>query len=407
MAAVTARLPLRSVDSILATTDVHSALEEPSSLLTHLHSVRPTTLVADCGDFFEGSGLYHLGGGEIERRLLIQLYDVLAPGNHGWHHHLEPDLRPLTVCANVTDAAGDLVFRPVHWAQIGGQLVAITAVLGEQAFTCLPAQHRAGLRFVSPAHALNALSATHRADAWVVLSHSGYKHDIELARACPHLDVIFAGHCHSDHYGPTTVGATLVVKGYEQAAGYATAKPSGPGWHAAAHRFAPASGVPAPLQAITRQIDELRERLREPLGVLAPRFRRRPLDLDRLLSEAATYLLQRSAAEAVVLNRTSLRTVDLRDYLTRGSLLQIEPFGNRLTRVSLPEKAHDQPQKLVEDLATWMGPIITAPDPLPTRLRHVLTTGYVATTFLDDSGTTPDGEPLADIIRHVLRTNRP
>ncbi|MFG2077004.1 metallophosphoesterase [Nonomuraea maritima] len=398
--------PVRSVQAILATTDVHSALDDPAPLLSHLHRARPTTLVVDCGDFFEGSGLYQLGGGTIERRILTQLYDVLAPGNHGWHHHLEPDLRPLTVCANVTDQTGQPLFRPVHWAQVGGQLVAVTAVLGEQAFTCLPAQHRAGLRFISPTHALNALAANHRADAWVLLSHSGYEHDTELARACPHLNVIFAGHCHSDHYEPTTVGTTLVAKGYELGAGYAVATPNGTGWHAGVHSFTAAAGVPASLQDLVRDIEATRERLHEPLGVLAPRFRNRPLNLPRLLQDVAAYLLASNPVDAVVLNQTSLRTVRMRQYLTVGELMGIEPFANRLTTVNLPDRFNHRPEELVADLTRWMGPIITAPDPLPSRVHRVLTTGYVAAAFLD--ATEPaTGRPFADVIRHVLRTNRP
>ncbi|MEV6154893.1 metallophosphoesterase [Nonomuraea sp. NPDC052129] len=410
MAKVTAeaRLPVRPVKAILATTDVHSSLGDPLPMLSHLHKARPNTLVADCGDFFEGSGYYRLGGGALERRLLTRLYDVLAPGNHGWHHHLEPDLRPLTVCANVTDDAGAPLFRPLHWAEIGGQLVAVTAVLGEQAFACLPARDRAGLHFIEPARALHALAEAHRADAWIVLSHAGYQHDLALAQESPHLDVIFAGHCHSDHYGPTVVGATQVVKGYELAAGYATATPQGSGWHATVHRFAPANHVPLPLplQALVQEIDHIRRRLQEPLAVLAPRFRNRPLDLPRLLSEVAAYLRHRACAEAVVLNQTSLRTLYLREYLTVGTLLGIEPFANQLTTVNLPDQFVDRPQELVAGLARWMGPIITAPDPLPARLRQVVTTQYVAMSFLDTANP-PDGEPLADIVRHVLRTSRP
>lgn len=394
------------MEAVLATTDVHSALDNPAPMLAHLHQARKRYLIADCGDWFEGSGYYRLGGGAIERRLLTQLYDVLAPGNHGWHHHLEPDLRPLTVCANVTDEAGKLIFRPLHWAQIGGQLVAVAAVLGEQAFTCLPAEHRAGLRFVPPAHALHLLADTHQADAWILLSHAGYEHDLALARECPHLNVIFAGHCHSDHHEPTVVGNTLVVKGHELAAGYAAARPSGARWHASVHRFAPAGNVPAPLQPIVHEIDQMRCRLDEPLGALAPRFRRRPLDLARLLSETTAYLLRRTLVDAVLLNQTSLRSAQLRDYLTVGTMLEIEPFANQLTTIDLPDRYVDHPRQLVSDLAKWMGPIITAPDPLPECPRQIVTTGYVARTFLD-APDPPDGRPLADVLRHLLRTNRP
>ncbi|MEU4511801.1 metallophosphoesterase [Nonomuraea wenchangensis] len=394
------------MQAILATTDVHSALDGPAPLLSHLHRARSTTLVVDCGDFFEGSGYYRLAGGALERQVLTRLYDVLAPGNHGWHHHLDPELRALTVCANVTDQAGRLVFPPLRSAEVDGRHVAVTAVLGEQAFACLPADSRSGLAFVPPDQALRALADRHQVDAWIVLSHSGYEHDLQLAAACPHLDVIFAGHCHSDHYGPTTVGTTVVVKGHELAAGYAVATPGGSGWHASVHSFPPSCDVPAPLRDLVLAIDQTRSRLHEPLGVLAPRYRHRPLDRPHLLREVADYLLRSSTAEAVVLNETSVRTTHLRNYLTVGTLLDIEPFANRLTTTTLPRAFADRPRELVTELTRWMGPVITAPDPLPGRLRQVLTTGYVAAAFLD--ATDPaHGRPFADVIRHVLRTNRP
>lgn len=39
----------RSLRQILATTDVHSTLGNAASFLTHLHHLRPTSLVVDCG----------------------------------------------------------------------------------------------------------------------------------------------------------------------------------------------------------------------------------------------------------------------------------------------------------------------------------------------------------------------
>lgn len=69
----------RNLRQIVATTDVHSAFDNAAPFLTHLHSLRPTSLIVDCGDFFEGSGYYRLARGTIERGILLRLYDVLAP----------------------------------------------------------------------------------------------------------------------------------------------------------------------------------------------------------------------------------------------------------------------------------------------------------------------------------------
>ncbi|MGH1556317.1 metallophosphoesterase [Streptomyces sp. L7] len=80
----------RRLRKIIATTDVHSAFDAATPMLTHLHTARAGSLIVDCGDFFEGSGYYRFGKGKIEREILTSLYDLLAPGNHGWPHYFEP-----------------------------------------------------------------------------------------------------------------------------------------------------------------------------------------------------------------------------------------------------------------------------------------------------------------------------
>lgn len=79
-----ARSERRCLRRIVATTDVHSALDHVPLLASHLHALRGGALIADCGDFFEGTGYYVLGGGRVETALLTALYDVAALGNHGY-----------------------------------------------------------------------------------------------------------------------------------------------------------------------------------------------------------------------------------------------------------------------------------------------------------------------------------
>lgn len=219
----------RSLRQIMATTDVHSALGADGPLLGHLHQARTDSLLVDCGDFFEGTGYYRLGRGALERDILLALYDVIAPGNHGWPHYFEPSLHQRTVCANVVeDSTGNALFRRLRIVDIAGRRTAVTAVIGLQAFNSIPAGQRSGHRFTDPVHALRELMLAHHheVDSWVLLSHSGFEQDLQLAEACPFLDVVFAGHCHSEHTGPERVGSTVVLKGQELAVGYAVAERS-------------------------------------------------------------------------------------------------------------------------------------------------------------------------------------
>ncbi|MCF3122719.1 metallophosphoesterase [Streptomyces arenae] len=377
----------RTLRQIVATTDVHSSLDHAAPFLTHLHVLRPTSLVVDCGDFFEGSGYYRLAHGAIERKILLKLYDVLAPGNHGWPHHFEPDLNRLTVCANAVHAhTGDTLFRRVRIVEIDGQRVGVTAVVGRQAFHSIPVGQRAEHRVTDPVQALRELILAHHheVDSWILLSHSGFDEDLKLAAACPFLDVIFAGHCHSDQSGPARVGDTLIVKGRELADGYAVATPIGPGWGAGTTRFPdrnPAA-VPAELSEAIKEIGRVGKELASGLGPVARAYSHQIPARRGLLLDLATRLRSGLGVDAVILNHTALRPVPLGDILTLGDLLAIEPFGNQLVHARIPEHFRQDVHGLLASLTEQAGPLVTSPDPLPDGITTVLTTDYLADNYL-------------------------
>ncbi|WP_210593648.1 metallophosphoesterase [Streptomyces sp. GESEQ-35] len=393
----------RQLRQIVATTDVHSAFDAAAPMLAYLHAAKPESLIVDCGDFFEGSGFYRLGKGHIELAVLTTMYDVLAPGNHGWSHYFEPQLHRMTVCANTTDASGSPLFDRLRVQEIGWRRVGITAVMAPQAFNAIPADQRAGHRVIDPTQALREvmLEHHHRVDAWMVLSHSGFEEDLKLAAACPFVDVIFAGHCHSDSLGPVPVGDTLVVKGRELGVGYAAAEPVGSGWAARTCVFPNATAVPSELTALREEISTIQQQLSSPLGMVHGAYRNNPLNRRRLLEEIADRLHTGLGADAVVLNETALRTVQLGTVLTLGDLLAIEPFDNQLVHAFLPEE-HDQTQdQLLGHLTQLVGPLVVAPDPLPAEIRTVLTTDYLANTFFGGR-THQAGMRLGQAAHHVL-----
>ncbi|CAN3985046.1 metallophosphoesterase [Kitasatospora purpeofusca] len=395
----------REVTAIAATTDVHSAFDNANPMLSGLHEARARALVVDCGDYFEGSGFYRLGRGAIERQVLTSMYDVIAPGNHGWQHYLEPDIRALTVCANVVDQQGIPVFRPLHRTAVGGLNVLVTAVIGEQAFATVPPSHRTGQRATDPVGALRDLLLRHhhKTDAWVLLSHSGFEADLRIAEECPFLDVIFAGHCHSDQYGPAQVGRTVVVKGHELGAGYAWAEPASTGWTAHAARFTDTPTAPAALAPITDMIDSWRRQLTVPLRPVLPRWQNSTPCRATVLQLVAEHLQDRLRVP-VLLNETALRSTKLGTTLRVGDLLTIEPFGNQLVHAKIPHRYIDRPGGLIAHLTRHCGPITTAPHPLPAGATHVLTTDYLATTFLDRYAQDA-GLGLGESVHRILTTD--
>ncbi|MEU5978696.1 metallophosphoesterase [Streptomyces sp. NPDC047315] len=398
----------RQFRKIVATTDVHSAFGSAAPILAHLHAARSDSLIVDCGDFFEGSGFYRLGKGRIERAALTSLYDVLAPGNHGWPHYFEPQLHQMTVCANATDGSGAPLFDRLRVLDIGGRRVAVTALIGPQAFNAIPSTQRVGHRVGDPVQALRTvmLEHHHRVDAWMVLSHSGFEEDLKLAESCPFADVVFAGHCHSDVLGPARVGDTLVVKGRELGAGYAVAEPVDGGWAARSCLFPDVTEVPRDLAALLDEISSIDQQLRGSVGTLSEPYRNTSLDRRRLLEEIAGRLHTGLGADAVVLNETALRTVRLGTALSLGDLLAIEPFGNQLVHAFLPEGNAQGHDELLSRLAEDVGPLVVAPAPLPPAIRTVLTTDYLADSFLGGR-THQAGIRLGQAVHHVLTSPPP
>jgi 5'-nucleotidase / UDP-sugar diphosphatase len=395
----------RPLRRIMATTDVHSALNQAAAMLTHLHTARADSLIVDCGDFFEGSGFYHLGKGQVEHEILTGLYDLLAPGNHGWPHYFEPGLHEMTVCANVAEGNGKPLFSRTRIKLIGGRRVGVTAVIAPHAFYAIPAHQRAGHHVADPAQALREvmLEHHHRAEAWIVLSHSGFDEDLKLATTWPFADVIFSGHCHSDAYGPVRIGDTVVVKGRELGLGYATAEPVGSGWAAQVCTFPDAAVVPEGLVVLHEKIAFVARRLTSPIGIVNEPYRNKPLDRHHLLTEIVGRLHSGLGADAVILNETALRPIPLGDVLTLGDLLAIEPFDNQLVHVSLPYEHAQGHDKLLDHLTKRVGPLVSVPPPALSAIRSVLTTDYLADSHL--GGRTHHADlRLGQAVRHVLAT---
>lgn len=282
-------------------------------------------------------------------------------------------------------------------------------MIGRQAFHSIPAAQRVGQCVTDPLQSLReVILAHHEVDSWVLLSHSGFDEDRKLAAACPFLDVVFAGHCHSDQYGPVRVDGTLVAKGRELADGYAIATPVGTGWGAGSTTFpnrAP-SRFPMELADLCSLIENVKQQLAAVLGPISPAYRHQPLDRRSLLVELTARLRTALGADAVILNETALRAVPLCDTLTQGDLLSIEPFANQLVHAHVPEPARSGLRGLLSGLTAQTGPLVTAPDPLPDAITTVLTTDYLADTYL--GGRTYEvGLRLDQAVQHVLIITAP
>ncbi|WP_435797922.1 bifunctional metallophosphatase/5'-nucleotidase [Streptomyces klenkii] len=308
----------------------------------------------------------------------------------------------MTVCANaVDDSSRQRLFCRVRIFRIGGRRVAVTGCHRPRRLRRHPRPQRRGHRLTDPVRAV-LLAHHHEADTWVLLSHSGFANDLALTAECPFLDVIFAGHCHSDHYAPELVGDTLVVKGGKLGAGYALAEPVGVGW--AAHTCSlPTDHAtwPTHLAPVARQAAALREKLSAPLGLTAESYRHTMPDRHQLLADIAARLRCGLGVDAVILNDTTLGPHPAGMVLTFGDLLVIEPFANHITHAPVPDAHRYAPAGLLAYLTGRVERLVTAPDPLPVGLVSVLTTDCLAKNFLGVR-THPAGMSFSQAVRHAL-----
>ncbi|MFI5743848.1 bifunctional metallophosphatase/5'-nucleotidase [Streptomyces anulatus] len=363
--------------AIIATTDFHSALHRAPDLLATLHRARPTSLIVDSGDFFEGP-YYPVTRGAVEGRILTELYDVIAPGNHGWSHYTRytGHLRDLTVCANVIDrSTGTSFFRPLHLAEISGRTVAVTAIIGPNAFASIAPDLRVGQRVTDPALALHQLYDQHHqeVDAWVLLSHQGYRLDQDLAGRCPFLNLVFSGHCHSADTGPEDVGTTKLLKASEFGRGVATARPHPNGWTAAVE---PTTSLPLPaeLDWVTGAIGKAETSLDEVVGRPSNHWKNRAFSPEELLCHVAARL-RRQTGLGVILNTSTITPRRLGNVLTRRELIELVPYDNRLLSTSASATARNHSGSA----------LITSGDLLvidfPKHRVQLLTTDYLAQRY--------------------------
>ncbi|MFI2415092.1 bifunctional metallophosphatase/5'-nucleotidase [Streptomyces sp. NPDC018947] len=279
----------------------------------------------------------------------------MPPGNHGWPHYTGR-LHDLTVCANVIDpSTGTSFFRPLHLAELSGRALAITAVIGPDAFASIAPDLRAGQRVTDPARALHQLHDQHHqdVDAWVLLSHHGYRRDPDLAGRCPFLDLVFSGYCHSADTGPEEIGTTTLVKAPEFGRGIATARLHPGGWTTAVEPTA-SLPFPAELDWATEAIGEAEKSLDEVVGQPSSHWKNRTFSPEELLRRVAARL-RRQTGLGVILNTNAITPRPLGDVLTRRELIEPVPYDNRPLHTGPSATAHSRP---VQDLFEGGGSLV-------------------------------------------------
>ena len=203
-----------------------------ASLVKQVRAERPgRTLLLDGGDTLQGSATSLWTDAEDMVQAINQLgVDVMCPH---WEFTFGIDrvkqifgdkerggsFKGDFIAQNVVDTSwgppGEPVFKPYVVREVGGVRLGIVG----QAFPYVPISHPRkfvpdlsfGIRDQQMQVHVDALRASERVDAVLVLSHNGVAVDLKMAERVRGIDVILGGHTHDGIPRPIKVGKTLVI----------------------------------------------------------------------------------------------------------------------------------------------------------------------------------------------------
>jgi 5'-nucleotidase / UDP-sugar diphosphatase len=319
---------------IAFTNDLHSHVLEAAGLFAALLREREAgALVVDAGDFFEGAPFYELFGGAPEQEIAERVYDVMAPGNHGFGHYVSVR-GPRVLNANVV-RDGKALFSTHHIVRLGGLRVALVGILSLEAFSAVERDLRAGCEAREPADVLRDLVPALRAqaDAVVLVSHGGIEHDRELCRRIPPVDAVIAAHCHTASY-QERVGTTVICKAPELGAGMGILELDRVGGAHFEIRRSPRGGGDA-LDFLKDFEVRYHEVMDDEVVRGDERLTRIVPDRRAVTRALARWCTRSCRCDGAVLNLTGFRDGFRSHRVTREDVYRVAPFDNRLVRIRI------------------------------------------------------------------------
>jgi len=342
------------------------------ALIQSIRASQSCVLLLDGGDIFQGTPFYSFfkGKADIEAYSLCG-YDATTLGNHdlddGLLNYIEQYKNapfPL-LCANVVRAAdGTTVFTPYRMIERNGLHIGLIGVIGSSAWDVIALSNRKGMNLIDPVDAVASAVAClrPRSDLIVLLSHSGYEQDLELARLVPGIDVIVGGHTNTFVEKPTVVRhepvivppasgkglGTIVVQAFKWGVFLGrldlTLRKGGPTLHADGGLIPITASISVPLDSPMSRLVEsydmlIRAQTTQIIGqssaeFLYPESRKHleSLPLGTLISKS---LIEFTGADMAIINSGSIREILPEGPITMGRVFSILPFDNTVVTLSM------------------------------------------------------------------------
>jgi len=422
------------------------------------------TLVLDAGDTFHGTTLINLSRGANMAMLMnLSGFDAMTPGNHDFNFgsqrlvELARMLNFPVLSANLMDKERkQYIFRPYKSYDFNGVKVAVLGLTTpETAYKTNPINVKE-VSFTDPVAAAKELvprlRATH--DVVIGLMHMGIdKSSVvtseQIAKEVPGFDLIIDGHSHSFLPKGMKTGKTIICQtgwhGYDLGRVELVVKNhkikkiqaallDRQGVEKLAQK--PDEGVQQALQEINLQTEKEKNAVvgESPRELKAERqvVRTSESELGNLTADA---LRQATGADVALINGGGLRTSLPQGQITKGMVLDIFPFNNRVVTLAVDGKTLKSALELsvqhlpatyggflcVSGLSFWVDTKAPAGkrvyevkvqgSPLADDKNYsVATNDFIAAggdgyTMLKEAKVTGEYGPLEDIFSNYLQTN--
>lgn len=369
--------------TILHTNDVHSHFASPTAsdssglggsarLATLINAARksaPHSLLLDAGDEFQGSLLFTVGGADVVAAVMNALgYDAMALGNHEFDRgsttlaSFIEQVRFPVLSANVdatADAALDGDVRPFDVFLFAGEVVGVFGLTTETTTTASsPGKDVVFEPAARRARSVVAMLERQGVNKIIAVTHLGYSEDLELAAAIGGVDVIVGGHSH------TQLGAELPYPTWvTSATGEPVVVVTDGEWGQtlgrldvvfdSAGRVASATGELVPADASVAEdprmvavlapyVVKADELIGAPIGASdvdldgdRTRVRSEETNLGSAIADAVLAKTEALGARVALMNGGGIRSSIPRGAVTMGQILEVLPFGNEITVVTV------------------------------------------------------------------------
>lgn len=203
---------------ILHSNDVHGAIAgyaNMAALAAEYEAKGATVIVADAGDFSQGTVYVSSSkGADAVSMMNAAGYDIAIPGNHEFDYgyaQLVENLKSAkfdTICCNILDADGNLVFAPSKVVEVDGMKIGFIGVNTPESQTKANPALIKGLKWLAGEDMVKAVQAeadklADTVDVTIVISHLGVDDSsvpntsYDLLKGLNGVDFIIDGHSHT------------------------------------------------------------------------------------------------------------------------------------------------------------------------------------------------------------------